>query len=154
MCERRHRKGLRNSLCPLKIERGRKQRGRRSSEGRMKLGPICCFIWFFLDSRGRMKRFLFLFLMGRRKKIISFLERQERESPSPSLALVSIVFVSLTSVQDLSFTLFTLSFPAIFLTRSRGKKEIAKLARLLFICWMHNRSAIKNDKLLTCSSRQ
>lgn len=69
MCERRHWKGLRNSLCPFKKrKREEAEGGRRSREGRMKLGPVCCFILFFLDSRGRMKRFHFLFLWGGEKK--------------------------------------------------------------------------------------
>lgn len=55
--------------------------------------------WFltFLYSRRRVRCFYFLLL----KKIISFLGAGGNEGPSPSLALVSIVFVLLTSVQDL-----------------------------------------------------
>lgn len=87
----------------------------------MKLGPVYWFILFLLYSRGRMKRFPFLW--GGEKKSFHFWSGRERESPSPSLALVSIVFVSLTSVQDLSFTLFTLSFHAIVLTLSREKEK-------------------------------
>lgn len=58
-----------------------------------------------------------------REKHLHLWSGRERESPSPSLALVSIVFVSLISVQDRSFPLFPLFFHTIVLTLSRGKRK-------------------------------
>lgn len=87
----------------------------------MRLGPVYRLTPLLPYSRGRMNRFHFLF-MGRGEEI-HFWSGRVSESPSPSLALVSIVFVLLTSVQDLSFTLFTLFFSCDRLDSFSGKEE-------------------------------
>lgn len=79
-----------------------------------------------------MKRFHFLFLWGE-KKTRHFWSGRERQSPSPSLALVSTVFVSLASVQDLAFTLFTRFLSSDRFDSRAGISKIAELARLLFL---------------------
>lgn len=111
-CERRHRKRTEKLLYHLMFfrkKRGREQRGgRRRGEDRMKFCPVfSLFIIFPSVLQGKNEMLSFPFLRGVKKKSFHFWSGQEHKSPSPSLALVSIVFVSLASVQDLNFSYFT-----------------------------------------------
>lgn len=111
-----------------------KKRKREEAEGEEEQGGqdearSCLLLHLVLSGlQGKNETLSFPFFMGRRKKkSFHFWSGQERESPSPSLALVSIVFVSLTSVQDLGFTLFTLFLSCDRFDSFTGEKGNCKI---------------------------
>lgn len=93
----------------------------------------------FLYSRRRVRCFYFFLLW--KKKSFHFWSGREHKGPSPSLALVSIVFVLLISVQDLFFDFLTLTTFFFFFLESKfweKKRKIVELIMFLFFCfWMH-----------------